>query len=176
MHRYLDAEKALEVIVYISKKTDNLFNIVKTLYYADKLHLQRYGRLITGDKYIAMDDGPVPSGAYDLIKVVRGDDFSFDPKITNAHPEKAIEATVKNKKTYVYPLRSPILDLLSESDIECLDEAIHQFASMPSNELWQIVHQEKAYNKTKKDETIPLRDLISLDLPNGAEVLEYLDS
>jgi len=176
MHKFLDAEKALEVVVYLSHSTNNLFNLVKTLYYADKLHIEKYGRLITGDNYIAMEDGPVPSGAYDLVKAVRGDKFRFDLKIINAHPENALKVKIKNSKTYVYPLRTANLDLLSESDIECLNEAICMYAKMNTTKLWDLVHQEKAYNNTEMDKSIPLRELIALDVPNGKKVLEYLDS
>lgn len=176
MHKFLDAEKALEVIVYLSHSTNNLFNLVKTFYYADKLHVEKYGRLITGDNYIAMEDGPVPSGAYDLVKAIRGDKFRFDSKIIEAHPENALEVKVENSKTYVSPLRPANLDLLSESDIECLDEAIRIYAKMNPSKLWDLVHQEKAYNNTGRDKAIPLRELIALDVPNGEKVLEYLDS
>ena len=176
MHKFLDAEKALEVVVYVSKSTNNLFNLVKTLYYADKLHLEKYGRLITGDQYIAMEDGPVPSGVYDLIKVVRGDNFRYDSKITEAHPELAIRVEVNENRTLIYPLRSANSNLLSESDIECLNEAITKYANMGVSHLWKVVHQEKAYQETERDKPISLRKLITLDVPNGEEILEYLDS
>lgn len=178
MHKFLDAEKALEVVVYVSHNTNNLFNLVKTLYYADKLHLERYGRLISGDTYIAMEDGPVPSGAYDFIKLVRGDQFAYDQKIIDTHPEMAlrIEVSKDRLKTSVFPIRDPNLDFLSESDIECLKESIKLYANMGSNKLWDLVHQEKAYSKTDRNSPIPLRELIIEDVTNGKEVLEYLDS
>jgi uncharacterized phage-associated protein len=181
MHKFLDADKALEVVIYVSTKTDNLFNIVKTIYYADKYHLARYGRLITGDNYIAMGEGPVPSGTYDLIKLVRGDSFSYESKIVNAHPEDALTVKVvkeegKSPKTLVYPRRVPNLDLLSESDRECLDLSIGKYGNMHTTKLWRLVHQEKSYKKTQQDNLIPLREIISLDIPNGKDVLEYLES
>lgn len=175
MRKYLDAEKALEVIVYISHYTDNLFNIVKTLYFADKCHLENYGRLISGETYIAMEDGPVPSGAYDLVKVARGDERGYDKEIVNAQPAQAIKVKKIKNKTYIYPLRSANLDLLSESDVECLDWAIKQYAKMDTNKLWKIVHREMAYNNTPKDEPISLRELIYTDIPAGEDVIEYLD-
>ena len=176
MNKHLDAEKSLETIVYICQKTDNLFNIIKTLYYADKLHLEKYGRLITGDFYVAMEDGPVPSGAYDLIKLVRGDVFSYESKIINAHPESAIKAVRTGKDTKVTSSRLPNLDYLSETDKECLDKAIEIYAKMDGGKLWDLVHREKSYNKTEKNKPIPLSEIISLDIPNGKDVLEYLDS
>ena len=176
MNKFLDAKKALEAILYVSKSTNNLFNIVKTLYYADKFHLQEYGRVITGDCYIAMEDGPVPSGAYHLIKFARGDAYLYDKNIFEAHPEKAIKVARDGKNTWIYPQREPDFNHLSESDLECLDEAIKKYANMDPGELWKLVHKEKSYNETKRDEPIPLREIIALDIPNGKDVLAYLDS
>lgn len=172
MNKYIDAEKALEVVLYVSHKTNDLFHIVKILYYADKLHLENYGTLITGDYYVAMEDGPVPSGAYDLIKYVRGDEYTYDAKIVNARPEKAI----KVNDDIVEPVRNPDLDFLTESDRECLDKAIEKYANMDGKQLWKVVHQEKAYNNTERNRPIPLKEIISRDIPNGKEVLDYLDS
>jgi hypothetical protein len=181
VHKFLDAEKALEVVLYVSRRTNNLFNIVKTLYYADKYHLERYGQLINGDLYIAMEDGPVPSGAYDLIKLARGDAFQYESKIIEAHPEAALKVVEYkdkdgSKKTFVDPLRDPRLELLSESDIECLDESIERYANMKPTRLWTLVHQEQAYKETERDKPIPIRKIIALDISNGKQVLEYLDS
>ncbi len=176
MNKFLDAEKALEVVLYISKYAHNLFNIVKTLYFADKLHLEKYGRQITGDYYIAMNKGPVPSGAFDLIKLARGDKFRYEDKIINTHPEKALKVV---DKTQVYPNREPNLDLLSETDIECLNEAINQYGKMSPLKLKEIVKAEKAYKKNRRpfgNKKIPLKEIILFDVPNGKEVLEYLNS
>jgi uncharacterized phage-associated protein len=175
MNKFLDAEKALEVVLYVSRRTHNLFNIVKTLYFADKFHLSKYGRLITGDYYIAMDDGPVPSGAYDLIKLARGDEYSYESKIIEAHPEEVLRATRNGNETTVIPLRDPNIDVLSESDIECLEKSIRLFGNMNTSKLWDIVHREEVYKKTEQNKTMPLREII-LSLPNGEDVLEYLNS
>jgi hypothetical protein len=60
--RSFDRDKALEVILFIAEKlgAPTLLIISKILYLADKRHLQDYGRLICGDRYIAMEFGPVP--------------------------------------------------------------------------------------------------------------------
>lgn len=175
MNKFLDAEKALEVILYVSRRTNNLFNIVKILYFADKFHLEKYGRLITGDYHIAMEDGPVPSGAYDLIKLVRGDEYLYESKIIEAHPENNLIVTKNGNETTVIPRRDPNLDALSESDIECLEMSIKLFGNMNTSKLWDIVHQEEVYKNTERNKPMPLREII-LSLPSGKDVLEYLNS
>lgn len=171
MNKFVDAQKALEAILYISRHTNNLFHIVKTLFYADKIHLSKYGRLITDDFYCAMKDGPVPSGAYDLIKIARGDNYQFDQKLIDVHPELSIQATER----VVKPLRAPDLDYLSESDIESLDEAIKIYSRMGSKRLWDLVHKEPSYLKTELNKAIHTHDIID-DLPNKEEINSYLYS
>src|SRR3989338_2956187 len=58
--KHFDRDKALEAILYIAKNlhSPTYHSISKMLYLSDKLHLQEYGRLICGDRYIAMDNGP----------------------------------------------------------------------------------------------------------------------
>ena len=44
-----------------------LIKLVKLLYLAERLSLQRYGEPITGDKLVSMPHGPVLSMTYDHI-------------------------------------------------------------------------------------------------------------
>src|SRR5450759_3309300 len=42
--------------------------LFKLLYLADRAHLIKYARPILKDRYVNMDQGPVPSASYDLVK------------------------------------------------------------------------------------------------------------
>jgi uncharacterized phage-associated protein len=162
----LDIDKALEAIIYISYKTNNLINILKILYFADKYHLQKYGRLITDDRYIAMENGPVPSGAYDIIKFVRGDGiFSIPiPAKESLHVEGKIKVT---------PRRPANMDLLSESDIECLDQAISEIANLSFSSLKRKSHSEKPYKEASQNGDITVESIV-LSLENGQDILKYM--
>ena len=172
MNKFVDAQKTLEAILYVSQHTHDLFHIVKTLFYADKIHLQNYGRLITDDYYRAMKDGPVPSGAYDLVKIVRGEDYEFDQKLIDVHPEASIKVT---ERKVITPLREPNLDYLSESDIEALDEAIAQYSNMDINQLWNLVHDEESYKKAGLNNRMQMHDIID-GFHNKEEIYSYLYS
>ena len=72
--------KTINAILYIAEKLKrkDFHKIFKILYFSDREHLNVYGRTITGDTYIAMTDGPVPSNVYDIFKSVRGDGYYKD--------------------------------------------------------------------------------------------------
>ncbi|WP_008315847.1 Panacea domain-containing protein [Leptolyngbya sp. PCC 6406] len=64
-------EKAVEAAATLLKlhgKPMKYLGLLKMLYIADRIALERMEQPITGDHYVSMDYGPVLSGVYDLIK------------------------------------------------------------------------------------------------------------
>lgn len=64
-------EKAVEaagVLLKLHGRPMKYLGLLKMLYIADRLALERMEQPITGDHYVSMDYGPVLSGVYDLIK------------------------------------------------------------------------------------------------------------
>ncbi|MEG5137656.1 MULTISPECIES: Panacea domain-containing protein [unclassified Microcoleus] len=64
-------EKAIEaaaVFLKLHGKPMKYLGLLKMLYIADRISLQRIEQPITGDRYVSMNYGPVLSGVYDLIK------------------------------------------------------------------------------------------------------------
>ena len=70
MVKMLDFEKIVMAINYFSRekyeKSIDKLDVLKLIYLADRYHLRKFGRLITGDNYIAMQLGPVPSVAKNI--------------------------------------------------------------------------------------------------------------
>src|SRR5258706_3597172 len=154
-----DPEKAIEVILYISKQAPipDIIHVCKILYFADKFHLEEYGRFICGDAYIAMTNGPVPSGTYNLINTVRG--ASQSPYSDHAQNSFAVD------KWTVCPLREVIEDLFSTSDIECLERAIVEYGDLDVGRLIDISH-DAAYNAADINGEIPI-EAIAATLRDG---------
>ncbi len=167
--KHFDRDKALEAILFIAKSLNNptFHSISKMLYLSDKLHLQDYGRLICGDRYIAMDNGPVPSAIYDMMKVAakrRSIDVDWDEII-----QEAME--VRHGREIV-PKRESNLDMLAESEIECIQKTLAEFGNKSFGELTDITH-DSAWDATDDNQTIPLASIVAT-LPNAAEVAGYL--
>jgi len=157
-------QKAVEVLLYLAERCSDVYTALKVLYFADKMHLARYGRLICGDSYVAMSHGPVPSGAYDLIKVARGDGW--------CHHNVPVEKAFTIEDNHITPLRRADLEWLSESDIECLDDAIGEYGHLPFAELRKRSH-DSAYLSADLNDYISLES-IAQDLPDAELLLDYL--
>ena len=167
--KHFDREKALEVILFIAGNLDgaNLHSISKMLYLSDKLHLQEYGRLICGDRYIAMAYGPVPSAIYDMMKVAacrKSIDVDWDEIILDA-------MRVEHGRN-VIPKRECNLDMLSESEIDCIKNAIAEYGHKSFGELTDITH-DSAWEAADDNQTISLDSIVGT-LPNAALVIDYL--
>lgn len=64
------ARKALAAVGWMLRQQDRLdfHTILKACYFADKEHLNRYGRPVFGARYRAMTYGPVPLEIYEMLK------------------------------------------------------------------------------------------------------------
>lgn len=172
VNRFLDARKTLEVIIYISHKEHDLRRIMKYVYFADKCHVEKYGRFITSEVYIRMPQGPVPSAAYDIAKIVRDDDQYFDARLVKLTPKNSLRYEHPHK---LIPLRNANLDYLSESDIECLDETISDLSKLTDKKLIDKGHKEKAWIDAQENGLMN-EDEIILSVEHGKRVLAYMNS
>ena len=162
-----DPEKALHLVLFVAQHVPNatFHTISKVIYFADKLHLQRYGRLICGDSYVAMKHGPVPSEIYDMMKDVRGDGFS-------EHWQTARESFKVEGKATVVPCRVPDLEVFSDSDLECLKEAIKTYGHLDFTRLTELSH-DAAWQATDDNDMIDLEQIVAT-FPDGPALLEHL--
>ncbi len=135
-----DEKKGVETLAFIAQSWPEItpFFAAKVLFFAEKMHLNRYSRPIVGDTFIAMPNGPVPSTIYDFIK----------GKLDQAGDPEAIVGAIKvddSRYKRVTALREPDLRVLSESDVECLSEAIEFCRGKSFGHLSTLTHQEKAW-------------------------------
>jgi len=139
--------KIREALLHVIREADRRdirvtqFEILKTLFIADRAHLNRYGRPITFDEYVAMPDGPVPSLAYDVLKEALG---AF-AEAGIAEPLWQVEPAGEKKNHYFGATRDASDEVLSESDIEELSEALALVKKWGYAGTWNRTHQDPAY-------------------------------
>lgn len=162
----LDLEKTLNSALFILERLggrSDFHKLFKVLYFADQKHLATYGMPITGDLYVAMKNGPVPSELYDVFKSVR--DF---PAHAGDNPNLFAVTNGYN----IAAKRNPDIDTLSESNIECLIEAIDENRQLNFNQLTLKSHNT-AWEAASNDEM----SVIEIAREGGAndEMLKYIE-
>jgi uncharacterized phage-associated protein len=117
------------------------FYIGKVFFFADREHFLDWGRPISGDRYVAMEHGPIPSTIYDLIK-----DTSGEPdELVDALTERVVIERAGNK-LHVFPKRDDDnFPALSETDKEYLLDALQTYGTMPLAKLKELSHLDPAY-------------------------------
>ncbi|WP_448788347.1 Panacea domain-containing protein [Bacteroides graminisolvens] len=161
-------EKALNAVLYIAKKLkrSDFHKIFKILYFSDRQHLAEYGSPITGDSYIAMDAGPVPSKVYDIFKIVRGDSYMADT-------EKFGELFAIEDWMYIKAKQDANLRKLSPNEKDIIDNCIREYGNMTYDEIKEKSH-DIAWRSTAKDYEIKLDD-IAREAGLDNDDLEYVN-
>lgn len=148
-----DKVKSINVILYIVERLQrrDFHKIFKILYFSDREMLAEFGRPITGDTYIAMHAGPVPSKIYDMLKIVRGDAYSKDVDGLGEY------FRVYDWK-YVMPMKKADVDEIAEVEKAILDSTLQQYGDMTYEEIKAKSHGD-AWRNTKRDYPISFEDM-----------------
>lgn len=154
-------DKSLQAVLFVANRLSrkDFHKIFKVLYFADREHLTKYGRPITGDTYIAMEYGPVPSAIYDIFKAVRGDGYQWEQ----------IESVKKlfriKDRCFIDPLQDANTDWLSESDISELNAALTKYGQLSWQEVINLSHAH-AWSATPLNDRMSIEDIMR---ENGAD-------
>ena len=141
-----DPEKVVNTILFFASRcpSPTKMKISKLMFYADKLHLNRYGRPITGDTYIKMNFGPVPSMALNLMR-------------HQAYYETASELFDENllvKGNDVLPLGKLNRQVFSRSDLAVMEEVLDKYGCHSATILSNASHDEPAWNNSEMNRKI----------------------
>jgi len=159
-----DKTKAIEAILYLASRVVNadIYGICKLLYLTDKTSLEKYGRFVFGETYVAMKEGATPSGAYDLLK----------------RAIRTPSSEIKIEGNNVIPLREPNLDYLSKSDMKCLDGIVSIYGDKPNWYRAEDAHDEAwrenwVKRGARKRAIIPVEDIAEL-LADSDDLINHL--
>lgn len=163
-----DHLKALEIVLYIAQRVPDagFHKLSKLLYFADRQHLEQFGRFIGGDRYIAMQHGPVPSSIYDMLKALR-DSSEWHP-----HYGELQQALKVFDNYKLQALRDANLERLSDSDRQCLDASIAKYGHISFGRLTELSHDE-AYESADFNDEMNI-EVIARSLAGGNEIVEHL--
>jgi uncharacterized phage-associated protein len=138
-----DPEKSVQALAYLASRGVKGLDVLKSaklLYFADKMHLLKYGRPITGDQYFCMKHGPIPNVTLTLIQ----DALSTAPTGDSEQIQEyfAVNRSPKYPQLVLKGRKQPDLDVFSESDIEVLDEVVKRYGKFTGWKLRKLAHEE----------------------------------
>lgn len=162
--------KALAAIGWMLQKAAphplDLHTVLKTCYFADREHLNAYGRPIFGARYRAMRYGPVPVEIYEMLK---GEPIWLAELDRERVPWnlEGYRITSSTNEAWEEPR------VLSKSDLQALEAAFSRARSMTFDERTAASHGPD-WQKAELG-WMRYEDMIDEDNPRRAEILEDLE-
>ena len=156
-------QKTLQAAAYLLLKADkrlNYMHVIKLLYIADREYLAEEGDMITGDSCYALNNGPVLSGTYNLIK--------------NKHPlATQWKKYIQTDHYDLLLIESPGDDELCAAEKEKLDSVYGRYdKNYDVFDLVGLTHEYSEWEKNHRTGTstlIPVEDI--LDAQNKSELI-----
>jgi uncharacterized phage-associated protein len=151
MHFQFQEEKLVQALAFLSLRGVSDLSKLKAsklLYFADKIHLNLYGRPITGDSYACMDRGPVPSISLNEMNE------AIDPEESNAEP--ALLKVLEIRQDFIHPTfklkdeRLFVPETFSRSELEVLQEVATKYGRKSASQLIELSHLEPSWKKANE--------------------------
>jgi uncharacterized phage-associated protein len=155
----LDIPKTVQAVAVLLQATDRsrleYLSLLKMLYIADRESLADLGRPITGDGAVAMENGPVLSGIYDLINANVSDD---DLRLWQEY--------LHRDDYHLELLRDPGVDQLTPYEQRKLAEVARRYQDCSWRDLVRITHDlpEWVWNRPDREQGILVRSIPLMDM------------
>lgn len=146
-------------------KSVTQYDIVKTLFLADRSHLNEYGRLVSSDRYVAMVHGPVPSTAYDILKTNEGTMRRYRLDSLPWQMDPGPKGICNYRDADV----SFVDEILSPSDKAAIESAVATVLSLSFGQIRKLTHEDAAYIEAWEDgagKQFPISLGMMFDAPN----------
>ena len=144
-----DFEVTKAALLYLASKElpeFDKYRAVKLLFLADREHLLRFGRTITGDSYSALPYGPTPDRILELLNGLEIVALEGKDPISDEIAELSKCFIVADLAHPTYHASSKAdEDSLSKSDILVLDQVVDQHGRKNFKELMKLTHGMRAY-------------------------------
>lgn len=158
----IDFKKKVQTINFFAKqvcsKTISKIDALKAVFFADRYHLLKYGRTVTGDTYYAMKHGPVASEIKNIC--------NLDPNWLSPEEISYTKQFLKVNKNSVHSNKKEYdSNFFSETDLEALEKALHLFVSLKNNKTDLAEYSHRFFDwENKYAPFLPIEENNRIDL------------
>lgn len=140
----LHKERAIEAIDFLAQEWPGItqYYIGKTFFFADREHFLDWGSVISGDRYFAMEHGPVPSRIYDLLKPGSGEEDDWV-----SYFNSRLSISPEGNLLHVFSKGRNDLPHLSDSHKEYLQQWVRRVRPMSFGALADLAHQDESWRR-----------------------------
>jgi len=137
-------EKFAELVLFFFGHLDNLFKVklLKLLFYCDFQHYRLTGRAITGQRYRAIQHGPVPQEYGQRLQEMVQQDLlqaSFHTSLTHSSDGSPV---LVHKAS-----RAARLEIFSDTERHIIQQVFHRLGRKTRVELENLSHTERAWQE-----------------------------
>jgi len=152
-------KKATQAVNFFARKEGGKISKMKALkliFFADRYHFRKYGRLITSDKYFAMEHGPVPSSTKHLV-----DMNEAQHRLGRDYAERFVQPLSSSELQSISDVETKVL---SKTDLEALEFAWSKFGRMTAGSLRNLTHSYPEWEKRKRQLLQGPKKAVKIDL------------
>ena len=176
MNQYSIEKVANAIIFFVEKNIEHFgkTKLMKLMYFADKEHLEKFGRVMFYDNYRKLPRGPVATFTYNIISskdANDGDDFkSYIDNFSDFVEIQKKDINQKNSATRFNPKNSFDNTFFSKSEIEILENVAKKYKTYTKEQISEESHSLKEYINTDMNDFINISDMTE-----NKELKEYLN-
>lgn len=134
---YKKTVQALNFFARASGGTINKMKALKLIWLSDRLHLRKYGRLITNDTYFAMKHGPVASGTRDILQ-------ANATSLEESYADKYLDFCDRHEFASCEEVHEFVF---SKTDLECLHMVFANYSKFNQFKLSDLSHKFPEWKK-----------------------------
>lgn len=153
-------KKLIDILVIFARNNQELtkLRINKLLYFMDKLHLQKYGRLVLNDRYVSLRLGPVAELTNNIINDFIESELYYPTRWGKYKGNILSEffRIGKNKRGHDMLIlkKESEFKTLSKSEKEVINEVIAKYGRKKTSDLVNITHRDVVWRKTEQTNEI----------------------
>ncbi len=176
MEQHYDVRKIANAIIFFidsNVKYLGITKLMKLCFYADKYHLEQFGKPIFNHTYTKLPRGPVPTWLYSIIrtKISGSFDYDFEDEVKVFNKFIATEEIQWDEGTKVIFTKLKEFDkkYFSKSQIKILMQVSEEFKNISASAISELSHETNAWKSVDFNEIITYESMV-----DDEEISKYI--